>query len=218
MRFCPGRLLVVLALFAASVFASAQGRVNDSDLQKMLENVRDDAKSFRHPYESALKKSTIRKTSAEKNAKALGETFEHQTKAAVDEFKHDHHAGPQISGMFVTAHGLNSVMVNLQAPATLAQWTKISQELEHISSALGQPTSFSSAPTSNAAQASVACRTAVGAERSQTLVTECMKVSSAAHPPCNDQNSCVQIIDEIKRGCSLLGQDAPQFCLEYKPR
>jgi hypothetical protein len=218
MRCCSSRLLIVLALFAASAFASAQGRVNDSDLQKMLENLRDDAKSFRHPYESALKKSTIRKTSAEKNTKALGETFERQTKAAVDEFKHDHHAGSQISGMFITAHGLNSVIPNLQSPATTSQWAKISQELEQVSSALGQPTSFSSAPTSNAAQSSVACRTAVGAERSQTLVTECMKVSPATHPPCNDQNSCVQIIDEIKRGCSLLAQDAPQFCLEYKSR
>jgi hypothetical protein len=218
MRCCFSRFLIILALFAASTFTSAQGRVSDSDLQKMLENVRDDAKSFRHPFESALKNSTIRKTTAEKNAKALGETFEHQTKAAVDEFKHGHHAGSQISAMFVTAHGLNSVMTNLQATATLAQWTKISRELEQISSALGQPTSFSSALTANTTQASVACRTAVGAERSQALVTECMKVSSAAHPPCNDQNSCVQIIDEIKRGCGLLGQDAPQFCLEYKPR
>jgi hypothetical protein len=218
MRCCPGRFLIILTLFAASTFASAQGRVNDSDLHRMLENLRDDAKSFRPPFEAALKKSTIRKTSAEKNAKALGQTFEQQTKAAVDEFKHGHQAGPQISNLFVTAHGLNSVVANLQAPATLAQWSKISRELEQISSALGQPTSFSSTPTSNATQASVACRTAVGAERSQTLVTECMQVSPATHPPCNDQNSCVQIIDEIKRGCGLLSRDAPQFCLEYKPR
>jgi hypothetical protein len=36
------------------------------------------------------------------------------------------------------------------------------------------------------------------------------------HPPCNGQNSCSLIIDEIKRGCGLLQQNIPTFCAEYK--
>ncbi len=58
---------------------------------------------------------------------------------------------------------------------------------------------------------------AVGQERADRLVQECLQVSPATHPPCNTQNSCVLIIDEIKRGCAVLdASDRPAFCNEYK--
>ncbi len=200
-----------------SAQAFAQGRVNDSDLQHMMRNLKEDAKSFQQPFESALKRSTLRKTSSEKSAKGLAATFERQTSSALDEFQHSHQAGPQTSAMISTARQLDPIVTGLQPPSGITTpWSKITQELEQVAKALGQPPVFQAVTPVATSQGGTACRVAVGKERSTRLVSECLKVSPATHPPCNDQNSCVMIIDEIKRGCGMLGQDAPQFCLEYK--
>jgi hypothetical protein len=59
------------------------------------------------------------------------------------------------------------------------------------------------------------CKDAIGAARANQLVKECVQVSPATHPPCNAQNSCKLITDEIRRSCPLLGHDAPGFCEQY---
>ena len=37
------------------------------------------------------------------------------------------------------------------------------------------------------------------------------QVSPATYPPCNVDNSCSMIRDEIRRGCALIGAGAPNF-------
>lgn len=59
------------------------------------------------------------------------------------------------------------------------------------------------------------CRDEAGAEDAQTMVDQCLEVSPATHPPCNADNSCEMIADEIARGCGMLGEDAPDFCADY---
>jgi hypothetical protein len=59
-----------------------------------------------------------------------------------------------------------------------------------------------------------ACSVTAG-DDSQRLVNQCLEVSTGTHPPCNSQNSCRTIIQEIRRGCSQLGNRAPSFCREY---
>jgi len=61
-----------------------------------------------------------------------------------------------------------------------------------------------------------ACRRAVGEERARELVEECRQVSPGTHPPCNADNSCHTITEEIRRSCMLLGADAPRYCDEYR--
>ncbi len=63
---------------------------------------------------------------------------------------------------------------------------------------------------------SSSCLKTAGAVRANELVRRCLKVSPATHPPCNAENACSLIRDEIKRGCGLLRADAPQFCEQYK--
>jgi len=60
------------------------------------------------------------------------------------------------------------------------------------------------------------CLKEVGKARSDQMVKQCLQVSAATHPPCNAQNSCELITDEIRRSCGLLGRDAPGFCGGYK--
>lgn len=59
------------------------------------------------------------------------------------------------------------------------------------------------------------CLKEVGKARSDQMVKQCLQVSPATHPPCNAQNSCELITDEIRRSCQLLGQDGPGFCSGY---
>jgi hypothetical protein len=68
--------LVLLAMVAGvSRPAAAQGRLSDKDLQRLLQNLKDDAQPFRQSFANALKKSTIRKTSKEKDARMLADSF-----------------------------------------------------------------------------------------------------------------------------------------------
>jgi hypothetical protein len=60
--------------------------------------------------------------------------------------------------------------------------------------------------------AEASCKAAVGVARAQHYVEMCKQVSPATHPPCNVDNPCALIIDEIKRGCAMLGKDVPPLC------
>ena len=60
------------------------------------------------------------------------------------------------------------------------------------------------------------CRRSLGDERAEDLARQCSKVSPGTHPPCNADNSCQVITDEIRRNCQLLGRDGPRFCDEYR--
>ncbi len=60
------------------------------------------------------------------------------------------------------------------------------------------------------------CARSVGEQRANELVQQCLQVSPGTHPPCNAENSCKLITDEIRRSCELLGNGAPGFCDEYR--
>jgi hypothetical protein len=60
-----------------------------------------------------------------------------------------------------------------------------------------------------------ACTDTVGATKAAEYVRQCLEVSPATHPPCNADNACALIIDEIRRGCSIIGKDAPAYCAQY---
>ena len=68
----------------------------------------------------------------------------------------------------------------------------------------------------NSRDSQLACYRTVGPDRSKQLVDQCLQVSPATHPPCNAQNVCSLIIDEIRRSCRQLGRDAPSFCDSYR--
>jgi hypothetical protein len=211
-------LFLLLGFSAICSSASGQTRVSDNDLERLMKNLRDDAKSFRPVFESSLKRSTIRKTSQEKDAKKLAEQFAKQTDGAWQQFKKTKQNHVGITNVSATAQQIDKLVYGLKLDgSTTSAWSKIQQELQQVQSAFGIQTSL---PANNASLYSSAggasCRLSVGEERSKRLVEECSNVSPATHPPCNAENSCTLIIDEIKRSCALLGRDAPHYCLEDK--
>jgi hypothetical protein len=75
---------------------------------------------------------------------------------------------------------------------------------------------FSMAPIVNASDEEISCREELGQKKAAVYVSQCIEISPATHPPCNDQNACSLIKDEIKRGCEFAkntdGADVPNFC------
>jgi hypothetical protein len=182
--------------------------------------LKDDAGPFRQNLANALKKSTIRGTSQEKDAKALADTFAKQANAALETFKHQQKADEQVVDLVHTAAQIDPLVYSLQLnPQTTSRWERMRTELHQVAQAYGIPESYLAAPPgsdSAALSTTGTCLNAVGIERSRQLVNECIQVSPATHPPCNAQNACSLIVDEIKRGCALIGQGAPGFCGEYR--
>jgi len=214
-------LSLVLAL--QSSLTSGQTRINDKDLENLMKNLKDDAKSFKPKFNSAIGKSSIRRTSREKDAKNLATQFEKQTDTMWKNFKRTKKGDSDIQLVSGTAQQIDGLVNSLQLSSQVTTaWQKIQSELQQVSSAFGAtaPTATTGHyPRTEVTQSPTGkptCLTAVGADRSSRLVEECMAVSPATNPPCNAQNSCQLIIDEIKRGCGLLGRNAPSYCGEYR--
>ncbi len=204
--------LVITQVVVAQSTTPTPNRLSDKDLESVMSNLKADAKAFRPRFDSAIKKSSIRKTSQAKDAMNLASTFEKQTSTALNEFKKTK-KGDSVPAMLSTGGQIEKFMTDLKLDPQTTGWDKIRTDLNQVSNAFGI------APPAAAAgggDSTIPCIQAVGAERSKKLVDECLQVSPATHPPCNSQNSCQLIIDEIKRSCSLLGQSKPSFCAEYK--
>jgi len=212
-----GFLVLLAAVLGASRPALAQGRLSDKDLQRLLQNLKDDAQPFRQSFANALKKSTIRKTSKEKDARMLADSFAKQANSALEAFKHNQKAEQGVTELVNTAAQIDPLVYSLQLnPQTTSQWERLRTELHQVAQAYGISEPYFAPQSSAAPSTTGTCLNAVGIERSRQLVNECLQVSPATHPPCNAQNACSLIVDEIKRGCALIGQGAPGFCAEYR--
>ena len=204
-----------LAFIFLALTASAQGRLSDKDIDALMNNLKNDTKSFRPQFNNAVHKSIIRKTSREKDAKALVQNFENQTKALLDNFK-KHKKADGLPATLSTSDQIDKLITELNLdPAVTSRWQKIRAELSQLSTAFGITRLPVQAAAADPGEGPT-CTVAVGAERAKRLVEQCLQVFPATHPPCNAQNSCQLVISEIKRSCALLGQTAPTFCSEYQ--
>ena len=79
--------LVLTQVVVAQSTTPTPNRLSDKDLESVMSNLKADAKAFRPRFDSAIKKSSIRKTSQAKDAMNLASTFEKQTSSALNEFK-----------------------------------------------------------------------------------------------------------------------------------
>ncbi len=75
-----------------------------------------------------------------------------------------------------------------------------------------QPCEVAKATSVPSATGPPSCREERGLPAARLLVDQCLKVSPATHPPCNADNDCALIQSEIRRGCDIIGSDAPGFC------
>ena|ERR1700750_880853 len=134
---CIAVLTGVMSISPASVL-HAQKRVNDHDVEALMKNLKEDSKSFRENFDEALKKSSIRRTSQEKDAKGLMAAFEKQTNSMLSDFKKTKKGEVAVETTISSAQALEKLIYNLQLDTkTLSEWQKIRAELERVSSAFG---------------------------------------------------------------------------------
>ncbi|MEI9979679.1 MAG: hypothetical protein WDN23_11910 [Edaphobacter sp.] len=153
-----------LVIFVGSgcQIVAAQSRLDDKDLQHMLENLSGDAKSFRSTFVQALKQSSIRKTSRQKDAENLAMAFQKQTAGIADQFKHTKKV-PGLQEVSATADQIEKLISELQLNGeTTVMWQKIKPELAHVESAFAlspepTPAGSSSALSSPRGSSSAIC-------------------------------------------------------------
>lgn len=132
----PFQALVTVLVFLVSgtprVFA--QTRMTDKDIQSVMKNLQEDAKKFRSSFDSAVKKSTIRKTSQEKDARETVELFTEQTKGMFNQFKNSRKADQALAAVLNTSDQIDKLLKTTpMGEATDKAWAKVKTELDTLS-------------------------------------------------------------------------------------
>src|ERR1700742_2131300 len=133
-------LTIALLLSAGALSTAAQDRLSDKDVANMMNNLKNDAKNFRPVWNRALSKSTIRKTSREKDARNLATQFQNQTEGMLRQFQSNKTADQSLPLVQQTARNIEQVKSDVSlGPTVDTQWTKIRTELDQISQAFKLP-------------------------------------------------------------------------------
>ncbi len=151
-------LLICSMFFLSAPAARAQTRVSDRDMIALMRNLREDAKTLQPRFDSALQKSTIRKTSREKDAKKLMATFVRQTDALVKRFKKDRNGADAFTTVMNTAQQIDATVNSVALGSRVnEQWQKVRTEVQHLAAAYNIPSSLGNyAPPVNSAPPSYA--------------------------------------------------------------
>ena len=138
-------LAVALGIVALTIapFAKAQSRMSDKDVASLMGNLKDDVKSFRPKFNDAVHKSSIRKTSKEKDAKNLVERLQKETEAMQKQFQKTKKGDTELRVVMSTASQVDELVSSLQLGQDVqTRWGKIQTELRQIQSAFGISTGF----------------------------------------------------------------------------
>ncbi|WP_439470242.1 hypothetical protein [Brevundimonas sp.] len=108
--------------------------------------------------------------------------------------------------LLLAACGEQTGSKTAEAPAPAAEAAP-----EPVMPADAPPQEEAIAPTE---ASSMSCTLDQGSDGAMELVRRCMAVSPASHPPCNPENPCKLIQDEIDRSCALYkpGETKPAEC------
>jgi hypothetical protein len=131
----------IFALFIAGIIGMstplsfAQQRMSDKDIEATMRNLKEDAKKFQKNFDDALKKSSIRKTSQEKDAKTLVQRFENQANGMLNQFQKTKKAEDALRAILGTADGLQRTAENAGITAQVsATWSPVRTTLDQLAS------------------------------------------------------------------------------------
>ena len=130
--------LAVSLLLSTGWSASAQNRVNDKDIQIMMNNIKSDSGRFRTAFNNSVKKTTIRHTSREKNSKNLVANFKARVDGMYQTFKSTKKADTALPLVIDTASQIDKLLKEISFDeATNASWAKVKTELKQLADAYG---------------------------------------------------------------------------------
>ncbi len=110
-------LALVLLLICTSA-AFTQTRLSDKDLEQRIKNLNSDSKKFQSAFNNSISKSSIRKTSQEKDAKKLADNFTKSTKSLYDYFKNSRKSDPCLQNTLGYADQLEKLQTSVQLDST----------------------------------------------------------------------------------------------------
>lgn len=212
----------LLTFVASASSAGAQSRTSDADLEKLLRSLHDHSKSFELSLDNAVKRRTIPRSRA-KNAEQVADSFARGTDSLLNEFIRTKRGEDKLRSLQRWAQQMHTfVNIYRLGRQTTARWGRIETELQQVRVAYGARTpaareNAGTKTTSAARSSSASCLEEIGEERATRLVDQCLEISPATHPPCNSQNPCALIVNEIKRACILArSRGNPAFCKDYR--
>lgn len=127
-------VLTLLCVFAMMPVAKAQSRLSDKDIDTTLRNLQEDTKQFRDMFNSAVKKSTVRKTSQEKDAKQMVKTFDQQLESTRRQFKSKHNVDGRLPAVLASRDKIDSFLSSVSlGDQTKSQWGRIKAQLDTLS-------------------------------------------------------------------------------------
>jgi hypothetical protein len=134
-------VLPVLFLFLAlRPVALAQSRMSDDDVGRTMRNLKEDSQRFQSTFNSAISKSTVRKTSQEKEYKNLVKSFRDQAEAMLNAFQDKKKADTTLPGALDTAKRIDTVLASVQLGGNnTADWARCKSELKVLAEAFGMP-------------------------------------------------------------------------------
>ena len=134
-------MLATIVMTLAALVVWGQSRMTDKDVEETMQNLKNDAKHFESGFNSAIGKSTIHKTSQEKDAKALVKTFAQQTDSMHNVFKSSKKADASLPGVLDNAQKIDKLLgaVPLGGDVT-SNWGRVKSELNSLASAFNMPT------------------------------------------------------------------------------
>ena len=134
--------MMVVAIFMtlAAPVARGQSRMSDKDIEETMQNLKNDGKHFQSSFNSAIGKSTIRKTSQEKDAKALVKTFAQQTDSMHTVFKDSKKADTSLPGVLDSAQRIDRLLADVPLGDNVtSSWGRVKSELNTLAQAFNMP-------------------------------------------------------------------------------
>jgi hypothetical protein len=127
-------VMIVLALIfplVSALPAGAQARLSDKDLEQRIKNMNEDIKRFRSAFNSSVSKTSLRKTTQEKEAKTQVENLQKQSNSLYQKFKSTKKPDPYLQNLLDQSAQIDKVLQSAQFDTTtMSLWAKIKPQLK----------------------------------------------------------------------------------------
>ena len=130
--------LAVLFFLARPSFA--QERMSDRDVENVMKNLKNDSKRFESSFNSAISKSTIRKTTQEKTDKEIVKSFQDQTETMLNVFQDKRTADTALPIVLNSAKQVDAIFIDVQVGGSAkSDWNKCKAELAILAEQFNMP-------------------------------------------------------------------------------
>ena len=134
-------LLMATLLILPATPAAAQSRMNDKDIQQIMDNLKNDSKKFVDSFKSSVGKSSIRKTQQEKDARKLVDQSKKESEKLFKKFKDKKRADTEVQQVLSLGGRVDQLVQSAGLDSkTNDNWARVKGELDALNTAFGPGT------------------------------------------------------------------------------